>query len=247
MAGVLAAGPGALLSHQSAAVLWTLLRHDATTHVTSVRRSGSRPGLTVHRTTSLSGADRTRRDDIPVTALPRTLIDLADVLTPTQLAQAVERVPKIDVPTMRRALTRHPGRNGTAAFTKLLDAYDAPTRSPLETAFLKLCRHHQLPTPLVNTTIAGDERDFAWPDQRLVIETDGHAFHHTRAQRANDNRRDTDLGKHGWRPHRLTYEQVLLDPTGTATNVKALLDAPSYGAVATTISDITSRRSEFAS
>ena len=43
-------------------------------------------------------------------------------------------------------------------------------------------------TPRVNTRIAGEEADLAWPERRLIIEIDGPQYHHfpdedTRKQR----------------------------------------------------------------
>ena len=221
LGAVLSAGPGALLSHQSAAGLWRLMRWKGPVHVTSTTAWRSRPDVRRHRS-PVSGADRTTRDGIPVTALPRTILDLADVLPPADLALAVERVRHLDVRSMRRCLTRHPGRHGIKPLSRLLDAYDPDTNSPLEDAFLRLCRRYGITEPLVNAQIAGAERDFSWPDVQLVIEVDGDAFHAPRAKRNNDSRRDVDLGIAGWRPHRLTYERVLLDPAGTAEAVLAL-------------------------
>lgn len=222
MAAVLAAGPGALLSHQSAAELWGLLRRAGRHHVTTgrdVRRLDH--DLVVHR--SRAGRfDRTVREGIPVTGLGRTLVDLCDVLEPAALAAAVERVHHLDVRMMRRCLARHPGRRAAGVLGRLLDAYDAQTRSWLERVFLRLCREHGIPKPLVNVVVAGRERDFVWPGERLVIEVDGDAFHAPRARRNDDARRDVAAGVEGWRPHRLTYEQVVLDPSGAAAAVQAL-------------------------
>jgi very-short-patch-repair endonuclease len=38
---------------------------------------------------------------------------------------------------------------------------------------LALCCRHSLSQPAVNTTVDGYEVDFAWPDARLIVETDG--------------------------------------------------------------------------
>jgi very-short-patch-repair endonuclease len=221
LGAVLAIGPDAVLSHHPAGVLWGVTPAAGRPHVTTTRGTKHRPGVVVHES-RVSGADRTVRDGVPVTALPRTLLDLAEVLDPERLVQAIEGVRHLDVRAMRRCLARHPGRHGARPLRRVLDAYDPETRSILERAFLRLCRDHGVPRPLVNRVLVGAERDFAWPDVRLVVEVDGAAFHAPRAKRNDDSRRDVDLGIAGWRVHRLTTERVMLDPAGTAAAVLAL-------------------------
>ena len=54
MAAVLACGPGAALSHASAAALWDLRRTDAVIVDVTARRTGrKRPGLRIHRPRTL--------------------------------------------------------------------------------------------------------------------------------------------------------------------------------------------------
>ena len=89
MAAVLAGGRGSALSHQAAGWLWRIRTSgpswiDVT--VTSQRRP--RPGLRFHRS-ALPPDEVTVRNGIPVTTVPRTLLDLASVLTPQRLERAV--------------------------------------------------------------------------------------------------------------------------------------------------------------
>jgi very-short-patch-repair endonuclease len=79
MAAVLACGPGAVLSHASAAHLWSLSPtsppfFDVTVPSTAGR--AKRKGIVLHRSTTLTEADTTRRDNIPVTTLARTKEDM---------------------------------------------------------------------------------------------------------------------------------------------------------------------------
>ena len=96
MAAALACGPGALISHQSAAVLWGLLSSSrATVDVTVPTGSrGRRSGLIVHRTRRLAPEDRAVVDGIPVTSVARTLGDLAEA-APRRLARAVEEAERL--------------------------------------------------------------------------------------------------------------------------------------------------------
>src|SRR4051812_42917781 len=102
MAAVLTAGESALLSHRDAAALWRLLLPAGTRfHVTVVARGRAQPrGIVLHQVRGLDGHDRARRDGIPVTSLPRTLLDLAEVEPVATLARAydeAERLRLLDV------------------------------------------------------------------------------------------------------------------------------------------------------
>ena len=67
LAAVLACGPGAFLSHRSAAHLWGVTPHEARPIDVAIRvRSGRRrPGIKIHCRPSLPEADITRRNGIP--------------------------------------------------------------------------------------------------------------------------------------------------------------------------------------
>lgn len=53
--------------------------------------------------------------------------------------------------------------------------------------------------------------DFAFLEQRLVVEVDGHEFHHTKKQRENDANRDRILTLLGWRVIRFTGSEIYRD------------------------------------
>jgi hypothetical protein len=100
MAAVLACGEGAVLSHMSAAELWGIRRHPrrssggrgaGTIHVTVPGTAGRRKrnGVILHRSSTLTVSDCTRRDGIPVTRPTRTLSDLRLLLSPGQFNAAV--------------------------------------------------------------------------------------------------------------------------------------------------------------
>jgi very-short-patch-repair endonuclease len=79
MAAVLACGPGAVLSHHSAAALWGLPVHDNGLTRVTAPTVHSRRGTDVHRAI-LARRDRTVRRGIPVTSVARALADLAHAL-----------------------------------------------------------------------------------------------------------------------------------------------------------------------
>lgn len=228
-AAVLACGPGALLSHRSAAALWGLradgrLRVD----VTAPRSRHVRRGIDLHRTRRLEPADRAAIDGIPVTALARTLLDLAAVLPGHDVERVLERAEMrqlIDgtlVETIRRNAI---GRRGARMLLRSLGAQNGPslTRSQLERRFLALCTRHRLPAPHVNVIIEGLEVDAVWPDRRLVVELDGHAYHGTRAAFERDRERDAALQVAGYRVVRFTHRHLNHDPAKVIRTLRSLL------------------------
>ena len=79
LAAVLACGDQAVLSHDSAAHLWGISpTSPSTIHVTVPATGGRarRPGIHLHRSTTIGPAHTTRRHNIPVTTHARTLADL---------------------------------------------------------------------------------------------------------------------------------------------------------------------------
>jgi predicted transcriptional regulator of viral defense system len=156
LAGVLACGDGAVLSHRSAAALHGVRQTSSPSiDVTAPSRRGyTLENVVVHRATTLQPSDRGEVRGIPVTSLPRTIIDLATCVSPGSLEYAIhsaERRRLVTPGDLRDALDRLPGVSGTAAVRKIVGRpghdLDARTRSRWELRFLDICRTHQLPMP----------------------------------------------------------------------------------------------------
>src|SRR5262249_5198006 len=92
------------------------------------------------------------------------------------------------------------------------------TRSGLEDEFLVLCDRYEIPRPRVNTFVEGFLVDFCWPDERLIVETDG-PHHLSRAAFERDRARDARLTALDWRVMRFTRRQVRRDPEIVASRV----------------------------
>jgi hypothetical protein len=191
VAGLLAAGPTAVASHWTAAALYALVR--AVPPVVEVTVPGrprrSRPGLTIHSSTR-PPRGRTR-DGIPVTTPARTLADLIA----TRPRDEVERVAVEAI--VKRLVTQN-------QVDAILGAPLAPTRSKLEREMLKLLAAAGLPRPEVGRRIGAYVVDFAWPEQRVVVETDGYAFHGHRVAFERDRARDAALHAAGYAVLRFT-------------------------------------------
>jgi predicted transcriptional regulator of viral defense system len=161
LAAVLAGGPGAVLSHASAAAAWDLRPSSGIIHVTVPTRAGRerRAGLRIHRC-ALTPAETTVHRDIPITTATRTIVDLSRSLSGRRLEALIDRADLLrltDFAALRSARS--------ASLRAALSNYDpAPTRSELEEAFLRLCDDHGIPRPETNTRIEGMEVDFVWRD-----------------------------------------------------------------------------------
>lgn len=231
MAGVLAAGPGAVLSHRDAAALWELLRppRRPVIDVTTPQRSRKRiAGIDLHRTRHLASSSVTMRRHIPVTTVARTLLDLADVVPAHHLRRAADEARRtgwLNRMHLEELLRDHGhGRHGARKLQALLarDRPPALTRSDLEELFLAIVEQHDLPRPLVNHTVLGRERDFVWAVPRLVVEVDSFEYPRTRDRFEDDRARDRALA--GWRTARITDTALEHEPVTVARELRLLLE-----------------------
>lgn len=62
-----------------------------------------------------------------------------------------------------------------------------------------------------------------WFDERLVVELDGGAYHHTTATKPRDPQRDADLQIAGYGVLRVTDRRLANDPSGVMRDVERLL------------------------
>ncbi len=226
-AAVLAGGPGAVLSHRSAGALWGLMPETATLDVTvSGRHRHPQPGVVVHAS-RLAATHTTRIDGLPVTALARTLLDLAEVLSIGELVECIDRTGnRLRPALMSSMINEHRGRHGLKPLRQALlrtRPQDVLTRSELERRGLTLLAAASLPMPEVNVRVYGYEVDLLWRAERLVVELDGRRWHDTPAAHERDRRRDTNLLCRGYAVMRLTWRQVVNDPQWVANRVRQAL------------------------
>jgi predicted transcriptional regulator of viral defense system len=236
MAAVLACGPGAVLSHRSAAYLWGLIDEwEAPIDVTAPNRRGRSPGgVAAHRDRSLRPIDRTTRFGIPCTSLARTLLDYAGVAREWEVRKAVAQAEVLRLlhrPTMWALLKRCRRRRGVARLRLVLDTIHPQTkktRSELERLFLAMCAKAGVPEPEVNTWLqaAGGRRyqaDFLWRQDRLIVEADSRRFHDTDSAFVRDRKREQQLQLARWRVSRCTWEEVEQEPRRLGMTVQGLL------------------------
>lgn len=222
LAAVLACGPGAVLSHASAALWWDLRASAARIIDITVPSAAGRPrrrgNLRIHRRAALRASDVTTHRGIPITTPACTLLDLAPVIgrRPTERAMDEAEVLRLfDRRAFEAVLAAHPTAPGARMFADVLAGHTVGstlTRTDLEELFLGFCDTHGLDRPVVNSIIAGLEVDFMWPAHRLGVEVDGYAFHRTRSAFERDRQRDAILAGERVRVLRFTDRQIKTRP-----------------------------------
>jgi len=229
MAAVLASGSGAVLSHRAAGARWEL-RSDARAAIEVTVPKHRRPRAAIEFHIARLPADEvTVIDGIPVTTPPRTLLDLAAVLSPRALRRAVDQAEVLrlaDPLSLPDLLIRYPRRRGVRELRRIVEEGrlgTTITRSELEERFLTFLDDAVLPRPNVNTRIEQMEVDFAWPSAGLVVELDGFASHGTRSAFERDRARDRKLQAAGWRAVRVTWRQLHDAPHSLAREFEILL------------------------
>jgi very-short-patch-repair endonuclease len=214
LAAVLACGTGAVLSHRSAAAHWGLLQSEATrTDVTTPRTRAGNATIRLHRSHSLIARDTTTHQGIPITSVPRTLLDLAATVRPDRLERALAQAEHLELYDHRATtelLARANGHRGQKALTEATALEPRLTRSEWEVRLLKLVRAAALPEPLMNLPLDAPDYgecrpDFHWPSHRLIVETDGWRSHRTRASFERDRAKDAALTAAGYRVVRFTW------------------------------------------
>jgi len=216
-----AATPGAWISHETAAVLTRLglppwLGGCSTIHLSKphelprVRRAG----VTGHRVRCIPG-ELTDVDGIPVTAPPRTWLDLAAVLPLNYLialGDQIIRIPRAALELrsepyaykdgLRLIIRQHPNMKGVEKARLALDEMRVGADSFPET-FLRLAlMDARMPEPELQIRLDPDDErspaaDLGYRRYRIAIQYDG-AHHLTRGQQSRDIRRDEAFRGAGW-------------------------------------------------
>lgn len=220
MAAVLASGPQAVLSHASAMELWDMRRSRGPIEV--LRRSGGvwhrHPEIRVHQTRSLPPEHVTDEGGIPVTTVERALLDMAGRLSARQQERALvaaDRSGRVNWPVLQRLVGRGRGKKGIGRLRRVameVDPRAVDARSPLEVDFLALCRESEIPPPQINVFAGPYLVDFLWPAQKVVVETDGYAYHRDRPAFESDHERTVALTAAGYEVHRATYRMLAWNP-----------------------------------
>jgi hypothetical protein len=220
---VLYAGPGAMLSHATAAKWLDMVDHwPAVIHVSTPRRRGSLSGICVH--SRRTGMVRRRHQTIPATTIEDTLLDLAAAGELALVRRSFARLDyqrRLHPERVRRACRR--GRAGSVSLRAELDRYDplmARTRSDLEAAYLRL----GLPPPDdVNVEVGGVSCDIVYYDAKVIVMLDGVGNHRSRGQVRKDLADAFALRQLGWLVLRYGEAEIYRQPAAVRAEVIAEL------------------------
>ena len=223
LAAVLCAGPGAAVSHYTAAMMWGVDHFTASVIEVSVaeHRNIAIEGVQLHRIADLLPSDITTIGPIPVTTRLRTLVDLGAVSRPFLVSRALEqwlRERHVTIPQVRTTLDRvaRKGRAGAGVLREVLDTralrLDASDSVP-EVVLAEALQMFGAPPPVYHylVTVGHEtfEIDFAYPEAMLLIEVDGYGPHTTPEAFEEDRRRQNLLVDRGYMVRRYTRNRVV--------------------------------------
>jgi hypothetical protein len=212
--GATLTAPGSVLSHFSAAQAWQLWSQPrALVTITRPGRGGPRRhgGLWVYRSTTLEGNTQKLRG-IPITTVPRTVLDLAARITTKALARLVRDAIRLGLCTLAELFeycVRYRGARGTGRLRAVLIRYaHLPlhrARSGAEVRAMEALREGGFDVPNLNFLVAGEEADLSWPKQKVIMEIDGGPFH---LDRGEDERKQAIWEGAGWTVGRIPSDDV---------------------------------------
>jgi hypothetical protein len=226
MAAVKAGGEGAALSGRAAAHLLGLVKGLPPRAEVTAPKERKVKDLRTHHCRRLDRRDVIRVRGIPVTSVPRTLVDLAAVSTPDELARACHEAGvryRTTPKQVEAVLARLPNRRGARALKAVIRGDVSVTLSKLERAFLALLRKEGLPLPQTNRPAGGRRVDCRWPAHRLTVELDSYRFHNSRYAWELDRRREREARAREDEFRRYTWADVTEDTRATVRALRVLL------------------------
>jgi very-short-patch-repair endonuclease len=230
LAAVLAAGEGALLSGLAAAHLLGLVKGAAPPPEVTARTQRRIEGVKTHRARRAGARDAAVARGVPVTTVPRTLVDISSELSLKALARACHEAgvrygttPK----AVEAVLARRRNGAGTRKLRQVIHGDVKVTLSKLEAHFLELIRTEGLPLPITNKPAGGRRVDCRWPEQRLTVELDGYQFHNSRHSWEQDRRREHEARARGDDFRRYSYGDVFEHPALMLRELRYLRPASS--------------------
>ncbi len=233
-AALLLAGPRAVVSHHTAALLWgAAVPSTPTTHV-MVATANERhrlEGTTFHVCTTLQHGHHVR--GVPVTSPEQTFIDLARVLPLVDavvVGDCLVRLGHVTVEGLREAC-RRTRLKGAAAARRAAEHVRAGAESPMETRVRMLLVLAGLPEPLLQLELRDADGvttyrlDLAYPEVRLALEYDGRQHAENDAQWSHDVVRREFLDAQGWRLIVIRAADIYTHPAATLARIVEALES----------------------
>jgi hypothetical protein len=226
LAAVKAGGNEAVLSGRAAAYLWRLIKGSPPKPEVLAPKDRRVPGVHVHRARRTDLGEIGKRQGIPITTVPRTLVDLASSLPEAALARACHEAGVLYRTTpahVDAVLSRLPNAPGRAKLERVLHGKVPVTLSKLESRFLKLLREARLSLPITNRIADGHRVDCRWPEHRITVELDSYRFHNSRYAWGKDRLREREARSRGDEFRRYTWGDVIEDPEYMLNELRELL------------------------
>jgi hypothetical protein len=234
LAAVNACGDGAVLSGRAAAHLWRLIKGSPPQPEVLVPSDRRVRGVRVHRARRTQLPSPAIHRGIPVTPVPRTLVDLASSLPEDELARACHeagglyRTTPKQVDAVLRQLESAPGRR---KLQRVLHGEVPVTLSKLESRFLKLLRDARLPPPITNKVAGGHRVDCRWPEHRLTVELDSYRHHNSRLSWERDRLREREARRRADQFRRYSWADIFEEPREMLDELAVLLGRPELGSI----------------
>ena len=225
-AAVLACGPGAVLSHLSAAALWGWLKDWDEPFAVTIPGDRRPRGIRVHRSRPLARRDTTRHKGIPVTTPALSALDCAATTAPHRLPRLINEAfvsTYLKEAALDDALRRHPTHPGAKCLLPYADEGHGRTRSDLEDKFVAFVERFGLPMPELNFPLNGRVLDAFYPAEGVISEIDSHRFHGTREVFELDREKDRAAMATGLATVRLTDRMMELGGEREARNLQTIL------------------------
>jgi very-short-patch-repair endonuclease len=214
LAAVKACGPGALLCGRAAAYLQGLLKGPPPPPEVMTPTERRVEGVKTRRCRNMDPRDHATLKGIPITCVPRTLVDLAATLEHEALARACHEAGvryRTTPAHVQAVLDRRRQAPGSAKLRAVMTGEAKVSLSKLESEFLRLLEAASLPLPETNRPAGTKRVDCRWPEHRLTVELDSYRFHNSRHAWEQDRRREREARARGDDFRRFTYGDVLED------------------------------------
>jgi very-short-patch-repair endonuclease len=230
MAAVLFRGRDALISHQSAIWLWGLeARMEIPVHVSVRWRGHAQDAIGLHHCPALRDEDVAETERLPVTAVPRALLDYAADAKRIRLERAIDKADRLgllDLAAVNRITEEVRGHRGRGPLRRAMVIYAEKgfTRSGGERRMLAALADAGVRRPAVNNFVEGYELDFYWGPEHLAVELDSWEHHRSRRSFEQDRERQENLAMAGIEMIRISGTRLRREPRKVANRIAEHLE-----------------------
>ena len=237
LAGVLAAGSGAVASHRTAAVLRELdAIRGRVIEVTVPYDERPEPGgVLLHRTRRAN--PHSTLDGIPISPIDKNLLDLAPLLpeqTLVKVTRSAVRKGLTNIEMLDLSVGTYGGRGvaGTRKMRRVIRVVaEDQSGSVAEIDLMTMVLGAPVPLPVQQLEIVLPDGscvypDLAWPDRRRLIEADGFETHGTPEALRYDLWRQNQLMDLQWELRRFTATDIRDRPNEVRDEIIRFVNAP---------------------